>query len=165
MASVEQKLGDMIQLRMAGGVLLNAAMNGDINLQLGDVIEAAVSKDGEECLLRILNVSSEGSQHAASGGEKTIPPNLLMDMLPILKRNPGMDADTAHFLAENNIMDTPENLETLKQLAGKDGIGKLMGQVLDLFIKEEAVQTTGNAKENVDKTPIQQKAACTRRFS
>lgn len=135
-ATVEQVQGDTLLLRLDGGVLLNAALQGNMQLIQGDVIEAAVSKDGGTCLLYIVNVLHAGGQ-TAKDAAASVSPQTLSAMLAVIKRNPGLDADIALYLAQNNIPDTAENIAALSQMSRGTGIGALLGQVLALMAQPE----------------------------
>ena len=128
-ATVEHIQGDMLMLRLHDGSLLNAELQGEMRFSEGDVIEAAVSKDGGRCLLYILNVLRAGSP-AAKDAPASVTPQTLSAMLAVIKRNPGLDADIALYLAQNNIPDTPENITALTQMSRGTGIGTLLGQIL-----------------------------------
>lgn len=144
-ATVEQVRGDMLLLRADGGFLLNAALQGQMSLFEGDVIEAAVSKDGGRCLLYILNVLHTGTP-AAKDAAVSATPQTLSAMLAVIKRNPGLDADTALFLAANNIPDTAENIAALAQMSRGTGIGALLGQILGMATQPEEAAPSGAAQ-------------------
>lgn len=135
-ATVEQVHGDTLLLRLDGDFLLNAALQGNMQLIRGDVIEAAVSKDGGTCLLYIVNVLHAGGQ-APKDAAAFVSPQTLSAMLSVIKRNPGLDADIALFLAQNNIPDTAENIAALSQMSRGTGIGALLGRVLALMAQPE----------------------------
>ena len=141
-ATVEQVRGDTLLLRAEDGSLLNAVLTGDMSLAQGDVIEAAVSKDGGTCLLYILNVLHTGAQPAKDTAV-SVTPQILSAMLSLLKRNPGLDAEIALFLAENNIPDTAENIAALTQMSRGTGVGALLGRILELMAQPETAQDGG----------------------
>ena len=147
-ATVEQVQGDMLLLRVDGGFLLNAALQGNVSLFEGDVIEASVSKDGGTCLLYILNVLHTGAQATRDTGV-SVTPQTLSAMLSVIKRNPGLDADIALFLAENNIPDTPENIAALTQMSRGTGIGALLGRILGLVAQQSETAQTGTSQAPV----------------
>ena len=142
-AKVEQVRGDTLLLRAEGGVLLNAALQGNMSLAEGDVIEAAVSKEGGICLLYIVNVLHTGGQNGG-GTEAAVSPQTLSALLSVIKRNPGLDADIALYLAQNNIPDTAENIAALSQMSRGTGIGALLGQVLGLLVQEAKTAQKGD---------------------
>ena len=142
-ATVEQIHGDMLLLRVDGGFLLNAALQGNMQLAQGDVIEAAVSKDGGTCLLYIVNVLHPGNRTAKDTAD-SVSPQTLSAMLTVIKRNPGLDADIALYLAENHIPDTPENIAALTQMSRGTGIGALLGRILGLTAQGPQTTPTGN---------------------
>lgn len=144
-AVVERILGDMLLLRLYGGSLLQAELQGGARFSEGDVIEASVSKDGARCLLYVLNVLRTGAQAGQGGAASTVSPQTLSAMLAILKRNPGLDADIALFLAQNGIPDTEENIAALAQLSRGTGVGALLGEILDLLIRPGDRQPEGSA--------------------
>jgi len=136
-ASIERLEGETLKLRTDDGMLLGALMQGDLGLMQGDTVEAIVAKNDGRYLLYILNVTNEGVSASADSPAQKASPGVLSNMLATLKRNPGMDADTALFLAENHIPDTAENVSALTQLSRGEGIGTLLGQILNSVIKAD----------------------------
>lgn len=147
-ATVERIQGDTLLLRVDDGTLLNAALQGNMQLAQGDVIEAAVSKDGGTCLLYIVNVLHAGGQ-AANDMAASVSPQTLSAMLAVIKRNPGLDAEIALYLAQNNIPDTAENIAALSQMSRGTGIGALLGQILELMSPPAQAQQLDGAPSAV----------------
>ena len=130
-ASIERLEGETLKLRTDDGMLLGALMQDDLGLMQGDTVETIVGKNDGRYLLYILNVSRAGVSTPADSPVQQASPGILSNMLATLKRNPGVDADTAMFLAENHIPDTAENVSALTQLSRGEGIGTLLGYILD----------------------------------
>jgi hypothetical protein len=139
-AAVERVEGDALTLRTAAGSLLRAALQAELSLAQGDMIEALAEKSGGSCLLHILNVSQAG----AGGEAQTVSQPVLSGMLAMLKRNPGMEAEAARFMIENNIPDTAENAAVLTQMSRGGGIGVLLGRVLEYLAPSDDALPQGD---------------------
>lgn len=138
MAAVERVEGDALLLRVSGGALLRAALQGECCFGIGDAIEAAVSRNGGSFVLTVLNVTSAGTQASAESASRTIQPQTVPEMLGLLSRNPGMDAAAARFLANHGIPYTAENLSALAQLARGGSIGAVLGLILDVVSQPDS---------------------------
>ncbi len=152
LATVQQNEGDAVLLRTADNLLVRAVLQGEMRFAEGDVMEAVVSRSGGKCFLYILNVLRAGAHTAPDNAENisagslqkpcsaaAVPQQMLSDTLGVLKRNPGMDIQTALFLAENSILDTEENMAALAQMSRGEGIGKLLGHILGMMTRDETV--------------------------
>ena len=117
--------GDTAILKSAQGTLLTARLLGDLGLASGDYVETVVDEaHGNRYVLRLLDVSGGDEKTTASGGMTTMAGagvqnprgQMLHSMLPMLKKNAGLEPKMAEFMARNSIVDTPENIETLTRL-------------------------------------------------
>ena len=168
-ALIERIEGETLKLRTGEGMLLSALMQGDLGLTEGDTLEAMVGKNDERSTLYIMNVSHKDLFTAAENKAQQASPGMLADMLSTLKRNPGMDAEMAIFLNENNIPDTSENISALTQLAHGEGIGALLGHILGSVMQsDDAPQATmsgevapqgANADQVQDNAPEREQSA------
>jgi hypothetical protein len=153
-AFIEKLEGNILKLRTEDGKLISALMQGDLGLMQGDVVEAIAGKSSEHTMLYILNVSHETPPAAAESTTQQASPSVLSDMMSTLKRNSGIDADTAMFLVENRIPGTAENVSALTQMVKGESIGALLGQILGSVMQaDEPAQHSAMA---VDTAPTQE---------
>jgi hypothetical protein len=145
MAMAQQFEDNTVLLRMADGGLLRAVLQGEMRFAQGDMLEAVVSRSGGTCFLNILNVVRAGARAPLQTENGEAAPNIggavsqqiLSDAMAVMKRNSGMDIETALFFAANGIADTQENIAALAQMTAGKGIGVLLGQILGMMAQED----------------------------
>jgi hypothetical protein len=145
MAMAQQVEDNTVLLRMADGGLLRAVLQGEMRFAQGDMLEAVVSRSGGTCFLNILNVVRAGARaplqtengEAAPDIGGAVSQQMLSDAMAVMKRNSGMDIETALFFAANGIADTQENIAALAQMTAGKGIGVLLGQILGMMAQED----------------------------